>query len=112
MRRGATTIDQSAGAEWRPGRRRDALRLIYKSVMYRIQRQFEAVGDAEFVEDVVEMVFDGLFGNEKFFADFLVAQAFRDQLNNFFLTVAEQRLFATRAGFARLRQPLHYSGRH
>ena len=29
------------------------LRLVYKPVMYCIQRQFEAVGDAELVKDIV-----------------------------------------------------------
>jgi hypothetical protein len=29
-----------------------------------VQRQFEAVGDAELIKDIVQMVFDGLFGDE------------------------------------------------
>ena len=57
---------------------RDALRLINEPVVDSVQRQFEAVGDAELVEDVVQMVFDGLLGDEKFFADFLVAEALGD----------------------------------
>jgi hypothetical protein len=91
---------------------RDALRLVDQSVMYRIQREFEAVGDAEFVEDVVEVVLDGLFGDEKFFADFFVAEALGDELDDFFFAVAEQGLFATRAGFAGLREGLHDFGGH
>src|SRR5258708_28215925 len=47
--------------------------------MYRIQRQLEAVGDAEFVEDVVQMVLDGLFGDKELFADFLVAETLRSE---------------------------------
>src|SRR5258708_1053971 len=77
-----------------------------------MQFQFEVFGDAALVEDVMHMVFDGLLGDEKFFTDFLVAEALRDELNNFFFAVAEQRLFAARAGFAGLRKRLHDFGGH
>src|SRR5713226_2706568 len=80
--------------------------------MYRIQRQLEAVGDAELVKNIVQMVFDGLLGDKKLFADFLVAEALRDKLDDFFFAVAEQRLFAARAGFAGLREGLHDLGGH
>src|SRR6266849_5986435 len=89
-----------------------ALRLVYEPVMYGVQRQFEAVGDAEFVEDIVQVVLNGLFGDEKFFADFLVAEALGDELNDFFFAVAEQRLFAARTGFAGLRERFHHFGGH
>jgi hypothetical protein len=88
------------------------LRLVDQPVVDGIQRQLEAVGHAELVEDVVQMVFDGLFGDEKLFADFLVAEALRDELHNFLLAVAEQRLFAARTGFAGLRESLHDLGSH
>jgi hypothetical protein len=91
---------------------RDALRLVDQSVMYRIQRKFEAVGDTEFVEDVVEMVLDGLLGDEKFFADFFVAETLGDELDDFFFAVAEEGLFAARAGFAGLRKRFHDFGGH
>jgi hypothetical protein len=91
---------------------RDALRLVDQSVMYRIQREFEAVGDAEFVEDVVQVVLDGLLGDEKFFADFFVAEALGDELDDFFFAVAEEGLFAARAGFAGLRKRFHDFGGH
>jgi len=91
---------------------RDALRLVDQSVMYRIQRELEAVGDAEFVEDVVEMVLDGLLGDEKFFANFLVAEALGNELDDFLFAVAEQRLFAARTGFAGLREGFHDFGGH
>jgi hypothetical protein len=90
----------------------DALRLVYEPVVNGVQCQFEAVGDAEFVEDVVQVVLDGLLGDEKFFADFLVAEALGYELHNFFFAVAEQRLFAARPGFAGLRKRLHDLGRH
>ncbi len=75
------------------------LGLINQAVVNRIQRELQAIGDAELVEDVVQMVFDGLLGDEKFFANFLVAKALSDELDNFFFAVAEQRLFAARSGF-------------
>src|SRR5258708_4136631 len=77
-----------------------------------IQRQFEAVGDAELIKDVVQMVFDGLFGDEELFADFLVAKTLSDKLHDFFLAVAEQRLFTARPGFAGLGKRLHDLGGH
>src|SRR5689334_11980702 len=88
------------------------LRLVNKPVMYRVQRQFEAVGDTELVKNIVQMIFYGLFGNEKFFADFLVPETLRDELHNFFLAIAEQRLLAARACLARLRKRLHHFGGH
>src|SRR5258708_1331438 len=88
------------------------LRLIDQSMVNGIQRQFEAVGDAELVKNIVQMVFDGLFGDEKLFADFLVAETLRDKLHNFFFAVAEQRLFAARPGFAGLGKRLHDLGSH
>ena len=77
-----------------------------------VQGEFEAVGDAEFIEDVVEMVFYGLLGDEKFFADFLVAEALGDELDDFFFAVAEKRLFAARTGFAGLGESFHDFGGH
>src|SRR6059058_4928968 len=58
------------------------------------------------------MIFYGLLGDEKFFADFLVAEALRDELNDFFLAVAEQRLFAARTCLAGLRKRLHHFSGH
>ena len=88
------------------------LRLIDQPMVNGVQRQFEAVGDAELVEDVMQMVFDGLFGDEELFADFLVAEALRDELHDFFLAVAEQWLFAARAGLAGLGKRFHDLGGH
>src|SRR6267142_2573083 len=91
---------------------REKLRLVDQSMVDGVQREFEAVGDAELVENIVEMVLDGLFGDEKFFADFLVAESLGDELHNFFFAVAEQRLFAARPGFRGLRKRLHDLGGH
>src|SRR5260370_5272362 len=88
------------------------LRLIDQAMVNGIQRQLEAVGDAELVKDIVQVILDGLFGDKKLFANFLVAEALGDELNDFFLAVAEQRLFAARPGFAGLRKRLHDFGSH
>ena len=72
-----------------PGRSRDALRLINKPVVNGVQCQFEAVGDAEFIENVVQVVLDGLFGDKELFADLLVAVALGHELNDIFFAIAE-----------------------
>jgi hypothetical protein len=53
-----------------------------------------------------------LLTDEKFFADFLVAEALSDELHNFFLAVAEKWLFAARARLGRFREGLHDLGGH
>ena len=88
------------------------LGMINQSVVNGIQREFEAVGDPKLIEDIVQMVFDGLFGDEKFFADFLVAEALSDKLHDFLFAVAEQRLLAARAGFRGFGKSLHDLGGH
>src|SRR5260370_3852320 len=54
----------------------------------------------------------GLLGDEKFFANLRVAETLRDELNDLFFAVAEQWLFAARAGFAGLRKRLHDFSSH
>jgi hypothetical protein len=90
----------------------EKLRLVYESVVDSVQREFEAVGDAELVEDVVEMILDGLLGDEEFFADFLVAESLRHELHDFLFAVAEQRLFAARPGLGGLRKRFHDFSSH
>src|SRR5579864_3560508 len=58
------------------------------------------------------MVFYGLLADEKFFANFFVAEALGNELNDFFFAIAEQRLFAARAGFRGLGKSLHDFGGH
>jgi hypothetical protein len=53
-----------------------------------------------------------LLGDEKFFADFLVAETLGDELDDFFFAIAEQRLFAARTGFAGFREGFHDFGGH
>src|SRR5580700_9005966 len=58
------------------------------------------------------MILYGLLADEKFLADFFVAEALGDELDDFFFAVAEQGLFAARAGFAGLRKRFHDFGGH
>ena len=70
-----------------------------------VQREFQAVGNAELVEDIVQVIFYRLLADEKFFADLLVAVTLRHQLHDFFFAVAEQRLFAARAASELFEKP-------
>jgi len=88
------------------------LGMVDEAVVDGVEGEFEAVRDAELVEDVVEMILDGLLGDEKFFADFLVAEALGDELDDFFFAIAEEGLFAARAGFAGLGKGFHDFGGH
>jgi hypothetical protein len=81
--------------------------MVDEAVVDGVKGEFEAIGDAELIEDVVEMILNGLLGDEKFFANFLVPETLSDELNDFFLAVAEQRLFAARASFGRFGESLH-----
>src|SRR3989442_13849932 len=85
-------------------------RLVDQPVVNGVKGEFEAVGDTELVEDVMEMVLDGLLGDEKFFADFLIAEALGDALDDFFFAVAEQRLVGARLGFAGFRESFRVFG--
>ena len=73
--------------------------MVDQAVMDCVECEFQAVGDAELVKDVVKVILDGLLGDKKFFADFLVAKSLSDQLNDLLFAVGEQRFFTARAGF-------------
>src|SRR5579863_3749333 len=88
------------------------LGLVDEAMMDGVESEFKAIGDAKLVEDVVQVIFYGLLADEKFFADFLVAEALGNELNDFFFAVAEERLFAARAGLGRFRESLHDFGGH
>ena len=77
-----------------------------------VKSQFQPVGYAQLIEDIVEVVLDGLLADEQLLADFLIAETLSDELHDFFFAIAEQRLFAARAGFRRLRERLHDFGGH
>src|SRR5450755_285143 len=70
------------------------LGVVDKPVVDGVQRELQAIRDAQLVEDVVQVIFYRLLGNKKFLADFLVAEALRHQLDNLFFAIAQQRLFA------------------
>jgi len=88
------------------------LGLIDEAVVDGVESEFEAIGNAKLVENIVQVIFYGLLADEKFFADFLVAEALGDELNDFFFAVAEERLFAARAGLGGLRESFHDFGGH
>ena len=59
-----------------------------------VQGEFKAVGNAELVEDIVQMVLDGLLADEEFFSNFFVAEALSDMLDYFQFAVGEEGPFA------------------
>src|SRR5437870_3240878 len=77
-----------------------------------VEGQLEPVRNPELVENVMEVVFDGLFADEELFPDFLVPIALSDQLDDFLLAVAEQGLFAARAAVGGLGKGLHHLRSH
>jgi hypothetical protein len=60
----------------------------------------------------VQVIFYGLLADEKFFSDFLVAEALGDELDDFFFAVAEERFFAARSGLGGFRERFHDFGGH
>jgi len=88
------------------------LRLVDEAVVDGVKGEFEAVRDAELVENIVKVILNRLLRNEKLFANFLVAETLSDELDDFFFAVAEKRLFAARAGLGRFRERLHHFGGH
>src|SRR5579871_3851030 len=77
-----------------------------------VESEFEAVRNAELVKDIVEVVLHGLLGDEEFLADFLVAEALGNELNDFFFAITQERLFSTRAGLGGFGKRFHDFGRH
>src|SRR5260370_38735406 len=58
------------------------------------------------------MILYRLLGDEKLFADFFVAKALRDQLDDFLFAIGKQRSFAARSGFGGFGEGLHDFGGH
>src|ERR1035437_4537234 len=87
-------------------------RFVDQAVMDCVERQFEAVGDTELVKDVVQVILYGLLADEELFSDSFVLKAPSDELDNFQLAVAEERLFFTRTGFGRCRKGIDDFGGH
>src|ERR1700676_2914020 len=69
-----------------------------------IQSKFEAIGNTELIENVVQVILDCLLADKELFADFFVAVALRDQLNDLLLPIAEQRFFAARPSLSGMRR--------
>ena len=54
------------------------LRLVDQPMVNRVQRQFQPVGNAQFIEDVVQVIFHRLLGDEQLLSDFLIAEPLRN----------------------------------
>lgn len=54
-----------------------------------VESKFETIGDAKLVENIMQVIFNGLFADEKFFADFAIAKTLRDKLYDFLLALAQ-----------------------
>jgi hypothetical protein len=105
---GRAKYDWEIGSEGYCSRADDGeLGMVDEAVVDGVESEFEAVGDAKLVENIVEVILHGLFGDEKLFANFLVAETLSDELNDFLFTVGEQRLFAAWTGLGRLRESFH-----
>ena len=90
--------NEGSGATYQRLKPLGDLGVIDQAVMDGVKSEFQAIGNAKFVKDVVEVIFYGLLGDEELFADFFVAEALGDQLNDLFFAVAEKRFFAARTG--------------
>ena len=72
-------------------------------VMHREQRELEAIGHTDFVEDVRQVVFDGLFADRESFRNLLVLIRVHDCSDDLPLACGETeiaRLLARRSGGA------------
>src|SRR5580698_4666522 len=70
---------------------------VVQLVMNRVQSQFQTVRDTEFVENIVQMVLDGLLTDEQPFRHILVLEALSDQPDDFTLARAQRRALLTKA---------------
>ena len=73
--------------------------LIDEAVVDGVEGQFEAVRDAELIEDIVEVVLYSLLADEELLADFAVAETLSHELDDFLFAIAQQRLFPALARF-------------
>src|SRR3979409_1125951 len=55
----------------------------------------------------MQVILDSLLADKELFANFLVAVALGDKLNNFLFSIAEQRFLAARPAIGRLRESFH-----
>ena len=73
------------------------LRLVDQAMVNCVQGKFEAIGNSELIKNVMQMILDRLLADKEFFADFLVAVALSDKLDNFLFSIAEQGFLAARS---------------
>src|ERR1044071_7535402 len=72
---GILPLKRSAGAGRFSG-------VVDQAVVNGVKGQLQAVRYAQLIEDVVQVILDGLFGDEQLLADLLVAEALRHQLDD------------------------------
>jgi hypothetical protein len=80
--------------------------------MYRVQRQFQAVRDAQLVENVVQVILHRLFADEQFLPNLFIAEALRHELHDLFFAVTQQWFLASRPGLCSFGESLHHFGGH
>src|SRR5271156_6718294 len=73
-----------------------------------IQRKFQTVGYAQFIENIMQMIFYRLFADEKFLADLTIPETLRHQLHDFLLAVAQQRFFPPLPRFRGLLESINH----
>ena len=88
------------------------LGVVDEAMMDGVEGEFEAVRNAQLVEDVVQMIFNRLFTDEKLFADLFIAITLGHELHDLLLAVAQQRLIAPGAVVGTLGEGLHDLGGH
>src|ERR1700726_3219044 len=94
------------------GDKRKNSSLVNQPVVNSVECKFKAIGNAELIENIMQVVLYGLFADEELFADFSVAKSLSDKLNDFFFTIAEQRLLATLVGFCGFLEGIDHFGGH
>src|ERR1700735_464462 len=73
----------------RRNRKRRRLSLINQPVVNRVERQFQAIRNAQLVENIVQVVLHRLLADEQFLADLAIAETLRHQLYDFFFAVTQ-----------------------
>ena len=64
--------------------------MVDQAVADGVEGEFGTVGDAELIEDIMQMIFGGLLGDKGFFVNLFVAEALGDELDDSLFAVAEQ----------------------
>ena len=77
-----------------------------------VERQFQPVGNAQLVEDVVQMVLHRLLADEHLLGHFLVLEALRHQRHDLPFALAERRTLAFAAERPAAARAAHLVGGH